>query len=704
MVLFNSIHSPLSTSLPLQKRKTQALLCLFLVFNLPGLTLGDTIPNLEVESTHGIIKLHDYIDTWTILFSHPGDFTPVCTTELGQMAAYAPEFSKRGVKLLGLSCDDVLSHIEWIKDIEAYTPGSKIQGTEINPILTSPLLEQVEAMYNEGSPEFFVDQGLYYPTATIMDTTVQDLKPGEWEDHHRIFGADGPEIQYAGAQTESLPYVYYTLSYGYGQSPYNPYNPYIPGAMIGVDGPYVGAQQYYAMPLIKTLYVHLGRGASGSIQPVDNFSCGKVLPHSNQLKVAVPVNNGFSDFGSSAPGQAVVAKLRSNTHVGRTLNDINGGPDALSEQNRGPRTNKSRNHFAVKAYTTKVGDNNNAQGNIIIYTDQYNKDEFPVDYIDAKFFVIKSYSEDDVHKSIKYSVWSSTPHGNKKLQSAYEDTQKIAAGKPRAYPIFLFFSVNASGQFCGVAEMIGPVDFLKDMDFWQQDKWSGSFPVKWHIKDVPNSSFRHIMLENNENKPVTNSRDTQEIMYKQGVEILKIFKSHISKTSLIDDFMYYENRQRIMQEEKARLIFKSFETPFLVPASDPAHKLDCLVELAPKKDEKTMEQNSTNCMKKTEAPSTEQVSSNSDAADTSVESEISGQTIVKSGSDIASVLKIGSLSIKPKHDEPKPSSDVATCVSSSDPVGVVTVGSMSVKVNGFAESSGILRVGSIPLDPRALQL
>jgi len=72
--------------------------------------------------------------------------------------------------------------------------------------------------------------------------------------------------------------------------------------------------------------------------------------------------------------------------------------------------------------------------------------------------------------------------------------------------------VNASGQFCGVAEMIGTVDFNKNMDFWQQDKWSGSFPVKWHfIKDVPNPNFRHIILENNENKPVTNSRDTQEV-------------------------------------------------------------------------------------------------------------------------------------------------------------------------------------------------
>ena len=72
--------------------------------------------------------------------------------------------------------------------------------------------------------------------------------------------------------------------------------------------------------------------------------------------------------------------------------------------------------------------------------------------------------------------------------------------------------VNASGQFCGVAEMVGPVDFNRNMNFWQQDKWNGFFSVKWHIiKDVPNPQFRHIILENNENKPVTNSRDTQEV-------------------------------------------------------------------------------------------------------------------------------------------------------------------------------------------------
>lgn len=62
--------------------------------------------------------------------------------------------------------------------------------------------------------------------------------------------------------------------------------------------------------------------------------------------------------------------------------------------------------------------------------------------------------------------------------------------------------------------MVGPVDFNKSMDFWQQDKWTGCFPVKWHIvKDIPNSLLKTITLENNDNKPVTNSRDTQEVSH-----------------------------------------------------------------------------------------------------------------------------------------------------------------------------------------------
>ena len=83
--------------------------------------LGDTVPNFEAETTAGKISFHDWIgDSWAVLFSHPADFTPVCTTELGRVQALSGEFQKRGIKLIALSCDDVASHNGWIEDIKAY--------------------------------------------------------------------------------------------------------------------------------------------------------------------------------------------------------------------------------------------------------------------------------------------------------------------------------------------------------------------------------------------------------------------------------------------------------------------------------------------------------------------------------------------------------------------------------------------------------
>ncbi|OAY73549.1 1-Cys peroxiredoxin PER1 [Ananas comosus] len=103
---------------------------------MPGLTIGDTIPNLALETTHGKIRIHEFVgDGYAIVFSHPGDFTPVCTTELGKMAAYAAEFEKRGVKLLGLSCDTPGCHVtypiaadpkgEVIKELNMVDPDEK---------------------------------------------------------------------------------------------------------------------------------------------------------------------------------------------------------------------------------------------------------------------------------------------------------------------------------------------------------------------------------------------------------------------------------------------------------------------------------------------------------------------------------------------------------------------------------------------------
>jgi alkyl hydroperoxide reductase subunit AhpC len=108
-----------------------------------ALRLGDTAPDFTQESTEGPIKFHDFIgDKWAVLFSHPKDFTPVCTTELGEVSKLKPEFDKRNVKVIGLSVDPVTDHKKWAADIE------ETQGAKLNFPLLADADRKVSDLYD----------------------------------------------------------------------------------------------------------------------------------------------------------------------------------------------------------------------------------------------------------------------------------------------------------------------------------------------------------------------------------------------------------------------------------------------------------------------------------------------------------------------------------------------------------------------------
>ncbi|KAJ0964931.1 hypothetical protein J5N97_026069 [Dioscorea zingiberensis] len=405
----------------------------------------------------------------------------------------------------------------------------------------------------------FVGQQPYYPSPVYPQTLVS---PGYFPQSV----AYGPE--FVPAYWDPSLYVDGISGNGFGLDP-----------ATSAPKPKFSSQSHaFTPPKASISSKSAGSDMKGSTQTLD----ASLLPavHSQSLnpvnKAAAVLSKGFLPINkfSSYPNQG----KGSLSHVKETGRSWTGTDkikarhrtfaavdiDMLNEQNRGPRTNGSKSSLSSEIdQLGSLASEGNEKSNPafpVVRRDEYNLSDFPTKYDHAFFFVIKSYSEDDIHKSVKYNVWASTPNGNKRLDSAYQIAQEKMTEKGSKCPVFLFFSVNASGQFCGVAEMIGRVDFSKNMDFWQQDKWSGFFPVKWHIvKDVPNPQFRHIILENNDNKPVTNSRDTQEVKFSQGTEMLNIFKSYSSKTSILDDFDFYENRQRAMQDKRIRQPTVNFE-------------------------------------------------------------------------------------------------------------------------------------------------
>ncbi|KAG8899294.1 hypothetical protein FRC00_001632 [Tulasnella sp. 408] len=160
----------------------------------------------------------------------------------------------------------------------------------------------------------------------------------------------------------------------------------------------------------------------------------------------------------------------------------------------------------------------------------YNPTTFDTRPVSARYFVMKCSRETYLPNSLKYETWSATDAGNQQLDTAFR--QNADRG-----PIYLFFSVVASGHFCGVAEMLSSV-YSARIRTGSYDRWKNIFKVKWiFVRDVPNSALNHIRIRFTDSqtmKPVTYSRDAQELPPEAGQEMLRIFLSYQERTSLLD--------------------------------------------------------------------------------------------------------------------------------------------------------------------------
>jgi len=166
----------------------------------------------------------------------------------------------------------------------------------------------------------------------------------------------------------------------------------------------------------------------------------------------------------------------------------------------------------------------------------------------CKFFVIKSLTEEDIHKSIKYGVWCSSKDGNKILNDSFNNTKKNNGN------VYLFFSSNGTERFIGLAKMKSNCDESKIFELWTQDnKWIGLFDVEWlFIKDVPFSEMKNIdfIMDNGEIKNISFAKDTQEIPYLQAKIMVEIFRKYQNSNTILEHFNFYDMRQQNYENDK----------------------------------------------------------------------------------------------------------------------------------------------------------
>ncbi|GAA6048921.1 hypothetical protein JCM3770_007120 [Rhodotorula araucariae] len=388
-----------------------------------------------------------------------------------------------------------------------------------------------------------------YPLDGISEYAPQPLHPQQQQQQHMTMGL-GPQPMQSQASTGSLA----------GQGAFAPFDPstgvpYARGNLTAVPGG-VTANDWLRQ---KELLV------GGAATPTASSS-GVALPFAAAggpnapLSAATPVPGPFSSapLDASAPGvngwpspaalqqmkqqQRQIHVLQSQMAQALSAMDAMRAQGAVLPANFDIGAALRQQQQMLQEAAQEAPAETPIDVNSLVAKKGYNPAVFDLQPAHARFFVIKSYTEEDVHKSLKYEIWASTDLGNKRLDRAFRESADKG-------PIYLFFSVNASGHFAGMAQMLTPVDYSMSSSVWASDKWKGVLKVRWiYIKDVPLSALRHIRLSNTpENKPVTSSRDTQEVPYDAGLEVLRIIAGYQSRTSLLQDYAWYEAQFRRQQ-------------------------------------------------------------------------------------------------------------------------------------------------------------